>query len=231
MKNMNYAVITGDIIHSTKLSNNNIVTLINNIKEALFEWSKNYKMRVEFYRGDSFQCLLGKPNISLRVALIIKTYIRSLNPSELFNIEKHSDRGKKIPMIYTNWLLDARITIGIGAADLSGGNLANSHGDAFTLSGRLLDDMKESKRSFGIATSDNFHSEFFMESLLLDTIIAKTTALQCQVINLKLLGYTELEIAKKLKIAQSAVNQRSISGNWNAIDAMVKYFEKRYING
>ena len=70
--------------------------------------------------------------------------------------------------------------------------------------------------------------ELETESILLDALISRTTALQCEVINLKLLGYTEMEIARQLKIMQSAVNQRSISGNWNAIEAMVKRFEIIY---
>jgi hypothetical protein len=52
--------------------------------------------------------------------------------------------------------------------------------------------------------------------------------LQCEVINLKLLEYTEIEIARKLKINQSAVNQRSIAGNWGAIHSAVKRFAKIY---
>jgi hypothetical protein len=44
------------------------------------------------------------------------------------------------------------------------------------------------------------------------------------------LGYNENEIAQILKINQSAVNQRSISGNWNAIEILLKRFENLYSN-
>jgi len=111
---------------------------------------------------------------------------------------------------------------------LTSSRLASSGGEAFQLSGKLLDKMKGKKQTLAVATNDKFQQELELEFILLDAILSKTTALQCEVINLKLLGYTETEIAKRLNVKQSAVNQRSISGNWNAIESMIKRFEKIY---
>jgi hypothetical protein len=88
--------------------------------------------------------------------------------------------------------------------------------------------MKGKKQTFAIATNEGFSNELETEFTLLDAIISKTSALQCEVLNLKLLGYTEVEISTRLDVQQSAVNQRSNSGNWNAIEAMLKRFEKIY---
>ena len=156
-----------------------------------------------------------------------KTYIRSLNPSDIYEVGKKNTANRKGILLPT-WIFDARIAIGIGNVDLLANRLAGSGGEAFQLSGHLLDKIKNKKQSLAISTNDQFKEELETEFILLDALISKTTALQCEVINRKLLGYTEIEIAKKLDIMQSAVNQRSNSGNWNAIESMIKRFEIIY---
>jgi len=58
----------------------------------------------------------------------------------------------------------------------------------------------------------------------LDVLFSKATARQCEVLYLKLMNYSENQIAEKLKIAQSVVNQHSTSVGWNAIERAVIYF-------
>ena len=89
-------------------------------------------------------------------------------------------------------------------------------------------EIKGSKQTIAMRTNDEYNDEFETEMVLLDYIISRTTALQCEVVNLKLLDYTETKIANILNIQQSAVNQRSNSGGWYAIEKMVKRFEIIY---
>ncbi len=216
------AVITGDIINSTKLTNGDRLNLIKNIQKEFKHWSPTYNFRSEFFRGDSFQCFFFRPQDSLRIALLVKTYIRSLYPPPSFSLSGKSRTSAMLPFI-----TDARIAIGIGEAQ-AGKKLSTSGGEAFTLSGRQLDELKNKKQTFAIATDDIFGDELRTEAILLDAIISKTTSLQCQVINLKLQNHNENDISRQLKINQSAVNQRSTSGNWNAITVMVNRFETIY---
>jgi hypothetical protein len=224
------AIITGDLIHSTRLKVEDREWLFEEITQALEIWDKDFGTRSETFRGDSFQCLVKRPADALRICLIQKTFIRSLNPSSEYELTKRNNPSIKRGMIYPNWIFDARIAIGIGETDKLLNRLAASGGKAFELSGQLLDKMKSKKQALAIATTDEFNDELQTEFVLLDALISKTTALQCEVINYKLLKYTETEIAHKLGIMQSAVNQRSNNGNWNAIDAMIKRFEKIYSN-
>ena len=226
----NKAVITADIIHSTRITTEHKEWLYKSIENGLHTISADYKMQSEMYRGDSFQCLIDTPKDALRIALILKTYIRSLNPSDIIAEIGSLWSTKKKATFLPNWMFDVRMAIGIGAVAIKMKSITTSDGEAFYLSGRGLDEMKNGKNHFVIATADTYKDELAMESMLLDTIIGKTSALQCEVINLKLLGYTEIEIAKKLKIQQSAVNQRSVNGNWNIINKMVEYYEKLYSN-
>jgi hypothetical protein len=224
------AIITGDVIHSTRMSMEHRDWLFKEIADALKQWNKDFGMRSETFRGDSFQCLVKRPADVLKLALLQKTFIRSLNPSNVYDVRKKDNPAVRRGVIFPTWIFDARIAIGIGEIELLSNRLASSGGKAFQLSGQLLDKMKNRKQSLAIATEDKFNEELETEFILLDAIISKTTALQCEVINRKLLGYTEHQIAEQLEVGQSAINQRSNSGNWNAIESMLKRFEKIYAN-
>ncbi|HNW91037.1 MAG TPA: hypothetical protein PKN48_15365 [Bacteroidales bacterium] len=225
---MKKAVITGDIIQSGKLKPEEKEWLIKNIKSALKIWNKDFQMKSEMYRGDSFQCLLQEPVQSMRVALIIKTFIKSLNPSEIFDMYNRKNLNIKTAKIISLNMVDTRISIGIGSVELEMKSIATSDGVAFNISGANLDKIKSTRQSIIIGTDDDHNAELETEIILLDNIISTATAMQCEVIYLKLLGYTEIKIANILKIKQSAVNQRSIAAGWNAIETLIKRFETIY---
>lgn len=222
------AVITGDIVKSRRLTPENKTLLIDYISDAFKQWDEDFGTRSELFRGDSFQCLIKETYSALRQAIIIKTYIRSFNPSD--KIEMNSKTRLTRPKIYLfpHWLFDVKIAIGIGTVDYETKYNATSDGEAFQISGMLLDEIKNNRQSFAIRTKDKYNDELETEMVLLDTILGKTTALQCEVIYLKLLGYTEFEISDMIKVNQSAVNQRSNAAGWNAIDKVVKRFERIY---
>lgn len=227
---MDKAVITADIIHSSKMPEDDRAMLYKNIKESLKVIDKDYAIHSEIYRGDSFQSVVDNVADALRIALIIKTFIRSLNPSEPIDIEKKGKPDSRYTIASPVWMFDVRMAIGIGKVKLRVDKITASDGEAFQLSGRALDELKNTRYRFAIDSNDANKNALIVQSKMLDTIISKTTALQCEVINLKLLGYTEVEISKMLAIKQSAVNQRSVSGNWNVINEMVLYFENLYAN-
>jgi hypothetical protein len=228
---MKKAVITGDIIHSTRMDDKSRVLLTKAIARFLKELEKAFQVKSEMFRGDSFQCLVPKVEDALTVALLIKTRIRSLNPSELHSVKPKNKAGKAKSVYFTNWVFDARLAIGIGEVPKTVKELATTSSEAFFLSGHLLDEMKSRKQSIDIDTEDKYSDELETEMILLDNIIARTTALQCEVIHWKLWGLPEVDIANKLGIGQSAVNQRSNSGSWNAINAMVERFDTIYGDG
>lgn len=215
------SVITGDIIESTKLAISDREKLMESVQVILSDLTSIYNLKSEIYRGDSFQILLDEPLYSFRVALILKMHIRSYPISEI-SLSNNQRKAK---------INDARIAIGVGQVENSNKYLGATNGEAFILSGHLLDSLKKTKQSLGIKTSDGFGSELETEVFLIDTIIYQTTALQCEVIKWKLLKQNEIEISHKLKIKQSAVNQRSNSGSWHAINTMVQRFETIYKYG
>lgn len=225
---MKKAVITGDVIHSTRMDEASRAWLSKSIAHFLKELQKVYKVRSEMFRGDSFQCLVPDVEDALTIALLIKTKIRSLNPSEIHNVKAKSTSGKPKTVYFAPSVFDARLAIGIGEVPKTIKDLATTSSEAFFLSGHILDEMKSRKQALDIVTNDPYSDELETEMMLLDTIIAKSTAMQCEVIHWKLWGLPEKDIANKLGIGQSAVNQRSHAGSWNAIRGMIDRFETIY---
>lgn len=215
---MKQAIITGDIILSTQMSAEKREWLLWHLQNALAQWDSDYKSRSEIFRGDSFQCYIPNTSEALSYMVLIKSYIRSLSYSKVNKSKMNSLESD----------FDVRVALGIGAKGKLNKRLAISSGKAFELSGLLLDSLKYKKQSFAIITDDPYQEELQTESLLLDHILSHTTTLQCEVVVLKLLGYTEIEISERLNIGQSAVNQRSNSAGWPAIDVMLKRFESIY---
>ncbi len=225
---MDYAAISGDIIQSSRMNPMMRQWLMRSLKETLGQWSEYFGMGSELIRGDSFQCLTHPPHTALLIALVIRTYIRSLSPIATHDLYNRENPAFSKAILLTSWQFDVRIAIGIGGIDYVGDTLAESDGEAFHLSGRALDLLKDKRQHLAIVSDDEYREELASMSILLDAILSRTTALQCEVIHLKLLGHTEIAIGDMLKINQSAVNQRSIAGNWRAIRSAVKRFEKIY---
>ena len=226
------AVITGDIVQSSKLDPGDKSWLIRSLKKTLKQWDKDFGTESEIYRGDSFQCLVSDPMYALRFALLIRTYIKSLNPSEPYDIYSRENPEIRKAVLHTNWLFDTRVAIGIGEVDNPMESVKTSDGEAFQLSGRKLDEIKNSRQMMAIEVNDSdINEELKTEIILLDHIVSRATALQCEVINLKLLSYTENKIAREFKIQQSAVNQRSNSSGWYAINTALERFETIYRTG
>ncbi len=209
------SVLTGDIIGSSKLRASERKVLLEAVN-TFFDMYKmksrnnlNLKIGFELYRGDSFQCLLDQPKQSLRVALLIRTYLQS----------KIVIGKKVIPS-------DARIAIGIGTANNMASTLAESEGEAFRFSGRLLDVLKKEPNQLAIKTrKPTLDKAMTIDLILLEGIISKWTVAQSEVVYYKLQQYTEVVIAEILSIKQPAVNQRAKTASWIAIERFLDYFE------
>jgi hypothetical protein len=79
---MNYATISADVISYTALSEADKRKLESGINKLLIELSERYKKQ-SFYgrlvQGDYIECAVDVPQVSLRIALLLKTYIKSFD--------------------------------------------------------------------------------------------------------------------------------------------------------
>lgn len=216
------ATISGDIISSTALSPEGRVLLEQQLQELVELLERQYGIFARVIKGDYLECYLSKPELALRIALLIKCYIKSAA------IDRDS-RKRRISLFRTYAI---RLAIGVGEITRFDAQKGIIDGEAIYLSGRLINKQGSGHKErstikstlFVGASHQAIEDEFDPVLALLDVIISKSTARQCEIIYLKLLGLNEEEIAHKLQISQSAVNQHSRSVGWNAIDKALNRF-------
>ncbi|MDT0641731.1 hypothetical protein RM553_02700 [Zunongwangia sp. F363] len=211
------AVITADLINSSGYSQQlltRVISVLNEEFEKIQEKEGEERANFRIYRGDSFQGVIQNPEKALHLSLILKAAINKISTSQ--------SSGKAFSKE-----ADSKIAIGIGEYDFLRDSVAESNGQAFQFSGRTLDEMKKSTRTIMLKTPDeNINGEFDSSLLLLDTFIEKWSTASAEVVFYLLHGYKEQEIADKLEISQSAVNQRKKAAGWDAISSLLKRYEK-----
>ncbi len=201
------AIITGDIVDSTKLSLVERKIMLNAI-DSVPEILSGYDISIEIFRGDSFQMRVNQVKDSLKIALIIRAYLRS-----------HKLESPKT-------ILDARIAIGIGAIEYESETLSKSDGEAYRLSGRLLDAMRKARLE--ITTPwQHVNSELSLTTAFADDIASSWTPNQSEIMLLSLLSSkSHLEISQELGISRQMVDKSLKSSKKELIYAYIKRFEE-----
>lgn len=228
---MENAIISADIISSTSLTEDELSLLSQRIKETFVLIENNYnKDGINFFgrliKGDYIECYLKNPADALRVALIIKSIVKSFAINE--TLEKKSRKRKLFKQF------GIRMAVGIGKMRTLNFKEGIMDGEAIYLSGRKINEQKNYnkekitiKNTFFFETSDVELTERFTVIFgLLDRLFVSMTVRQSEVLYFKLQDVSEQEIAQKLGISQSSVNQHSTACGWNIIEQAVKYYEQ-----
>lgn len=198
------AVITGDIVNFTKLSPAKRKELIKQTEILLKTWIEK-KENAEIFRGDSYQVLFNDTLEAITKSLQLICWFK-----------KHSDEKNKI-------FLSTRISIGVGEVSYRGKNVLNSDGEAFHLSGRNFDALKDDQ-FLSVHTNDiakNKGIEIILN--FVNKYIANWTIAQAEVIFLLLEGKTQQETAEALSLSQPSVNSRLKSAGWKEFEPAIKY--------
>lgn len=205
------AVITGDIVQSSKMDREQRHQLLSALQKMFSELDK-YTEATEIYRGDSFQILLSQPEKALLLAMLLRAGFRK--------IPHRQDAQAQYA--------DARIAIGIGDISDRAGSLGMSDGEAFRLSGRALDEMSRRQRLIISTLWPDINEEMEVACALSEAIVSRWTHAQAGIIYSYLLsGKTQQALAKEFGITQGAVSQRlSDAGNIDAIRKFLQRFEK-----
>ena len=194
---MTIQVITGDIVKSSNLDSDSRIKL----KEAFDFLSANSKEKYDYFiRGDSFQIVVNKD--ALRETLIIKTYL------------------------YFLLNLQVKISIGIGEAEFLTEKISNSDGEAFWLSGRNLDEMKNKAEFLRVTTANTEkNKEWEIHCSVIDYLFEKQTSNQAEVIYWLLQQKNQQEIATIINIGQPSVSHRIKSSAWIIFEKMLNRFQ------
>ena len=128
------AVITADIVNSTKIEETDRYLLVDELDNIIQDLKRLSSLRCEMYRGDSFQVLVDDVKYCLEIAVLIRLGLKKSN-------------------LLKNGKLDTRMAIGVGDVSYEHEQVILSDGEAFRLSGRTFD--KLNKRRLLIATNIN----------------------------------------------------------------------------
>lgn len=202
------AIITGDIVDSTKLTlegRKEMLEVLQMIPEVL---SSVQNISLDIFRGDSFQIGIWNAELSLRCALGIRAWLRS-----------HKVSG-------SNRVLDARVAIGIGTLDFESDTLSTSDGEAYRFSGRLLDKMTEGRLEIKTPWQE-VNEELKIPTAFADDIVSSWTQRQSNIILQSLLSSkTHLELARELGISRQMVDKSLRASKEHLINAYVGRFEE-----
>ncbi len=208
------AVISADLLSSSGYSREYLEKVLVALKDEFEELktiNKSAASNFKIFRGDSFQGIVEFPAESLKIAIRLKTVINRLQ------VDKNS---RAITA-------DIRCAIGIGTYDFKRESISESNGQAFQFSGRTLDSMKNSARKTLLKTPmESIDNEFNTSLFLFDTLTDKWSTASAEVVYFLLKGFKEQDIAEKLEISQSAVNQRKKAAGWDAIAQLLERYNQ-----
>jgi len=192
------AVLTGDIVNSTRLGAAAEKKLLKILRQVLGTH------RYEFYRGDSFQVYLKNAADGLQTALLCRAAAIAIA----------GDEGVAAS--------DIRISIGIGKTKPPGALLGVAKGEAFVLSGRAFDDLAKNNARLSMAAASELANEGLQViAAYLDAIFTGMTGKQAMVIFELLKGETQQAAAAKLMKSKSTIHQHVNAGRWPEIEELL----------
>ena len=211
-----YAAISADVVSSTSLSRESMIELNEKLKKCLNILEGRYQ---DFWgrivKGDSIECIMSRPEDAFEVALILKTWVKSFEPSNIQEDKRFNRYG-------------LRIAIGIGEMKTLDRGLDMMDGDAIYRSGRAMDKLVgRAKYSFVISMADNEHEQALQVILtLVNQLLNNATARKCETLCERILSSDTSKTAEKMGISVSGVNQTLKDLGWSAIEQAIIYYRK-----
>jgi hypothetical protein len=210
-KESDYSVITGDIIGSSGLDKKDRKDLHTQLKKIYSRLQKDspetLPLPIDVFRGDSWQFIVAVPSESLRIALCFRLLIKS---------------GIYIQNI------DARLSIATGKIDfISTNRISESDGEAFRISGKNLEKMKNSEHLCIHIPNEKIQDHLQITISLADFIITKYTAKQSLAVYGMLTGMSQEEIRKLWKpvVSQQMVSLHLKSSGWILLKDFIQFYK------
>ena len=211
-----YAAISADVVSSTSLSRESMIELNEKLKKCLYILERRYQgFWGRIVKGDSIECIMSRPEDAFEVALILKTWVKSFEPSNIQEDKRFNRYG-------------LRIAIGIGEMKTLDRGLDMMDGDAIYRSGRAMDKLVgRAKYSFVISMADSEHEQALQVILtLVNQLLNNATARKCETLCEKILSSDTSKTAEKMGISVSGVNQTLKDLGWSAIEQAIIYYRK-----
>lgn len=207
-----YATLSADVVDSTSLSAEDIIRL----KGYLDGFSPIMKMVCKeawgrVVRGDSMECVVPDMKKSLRIALLLKCYVRALDLMSASSLMKKKG---------------IRTVVGLGSLRINDEQNGIIDGEAIYNSGRELDKLSGNDAISLVMVSGELNVNGYAALCdVLGFVLDQATSKQCAVLQYLLLGQTQMQVAKCLGLEQPTVNQHANAAGWNAIQRALNRFE------
>ncbi len=209
-----YAVLTGDIVGSSKLEPAALMALMQRLRDGAERFARVFRGAVvgelDVFSGDGWQLLMQDWRRSVRAAV----YMRAVAKGDV-EIEA-----------------DTRVALGWGSIDaqtLRPERISASTGEAFLLSGRALKAMKKQDRLAVDCGDVADRGELLRAALgLVDELARRWTARQAMTLAGALLGEGQAEIANGIGRKQSTVHQSLHTAGWQSIEGLLDGVENRF---
>ncbi len=222
MKTNIYAVLTGDLIKSSKLTSELSAMAMQWLRDAADKFKALHPESIlgelDTFRHDSWQMLMAHSALSLRAAV----YLRA-------SLKLHSGGGAKF---------DSRISIGIGEVEkIAESRISDSRGPAFTISGKNLDMMDRVRMMYAMQSGDQF--AFTMLGLvavpLLDCVVTDWTPKEARAVYGSLEGLTQEMIAEMSPpnpqtgkpVTRQAIADSLDRGHWGVVESVLNTVENK----
>ena len=204
-----YSVLTGDIIGSRKISAEQkprLPVLLRNLTdEAKQSFPGAILYRISIFRGDSWQIVIKKPELSLDIALFYRVAL--ISQSE-------------------NFKMDSRIGIGIGSVDfLPDDNISEGTGEAFSLSGQALERIEKEEYLSLRYSHEQIENYINIILGLIDTISRDWSPKQAFAVKGAILGLRQKDIAKLWDptVSQQTVTRHLNRAGWTNLEKALNY--------
>lgn len=194
------AVITGDLVKSSKLPAHQYEQTIQALEQILSNLS-GHASNFSMYRGDAFQLLLPCATTALKAALLIRLTLIAIGS-------------------------DCRLSIGIGEVDNQRSQVSLSTGEAFMLSGRGLEPLKEQHWALHLPIATAVEWQLLLR--FSDVLLQQMTARQAQV----MYGYfangqiSHQQLAEILQSSRANVTQLLNQANYTLFLDLLSQFER-----
>jgi hypothetical protein len=207
-----YAVLTGDVVDSSKLSDaarrELPVALKRASQAARALYGKAVPQNADVFRGDSWQLVVTDARLGLRAAVFFRAHLHGNSPQV----------G-----------LDTRVAIGIGTIKfVPKGQLTQGDGPAFRGSGKVLESMPRSRRLGLSVAGAETPAGIDPVIALMDTLMERWTEKQSLAVMGGLQGLPQSKIAGLWMppIKQPVVARHLRQAGWQAVEAGLVYVEK-----
>jgi len=206
------AVLTGDVIDSSRLAPTDRRKLPLLLKHASRELRKAFPLIVPFeldvFRGDSWQLVVSEPALCVRAALFLRSSVIASGLS-----------GQRI---------DTRVAIAVERIDfVPKGRVSEGDGPAYRASGEALDALTDQVRMSLAAVPGASARDSSVIVRLIDAIVQEWTGRQALAVTGRLRGWTQAQIARLWPepVTQQTVARHLGRAHWSAVESALLHLE------